>query len=59
MVSIAAFQAVNPGSFPGHRNVFIITYFIKYIKYVNVFILLSTPICVKFLNVIIKTALDR
>ncbi len=58
MVSIAAFQAVDPGSIPGHRKFFILTYFIKYLKYVNVFILLSTPICNK-LNDIIKTALDR
>lgn len=26
MVSIAAFQAVDPGSIPGHRNFFILRY---------------------------------
>jgi hypothetical protein len=27
MVSIAAFQAVDPGSIPGHRNIFSPKYF--------------------------------
>ena len=35
MVSIAAFQAVDPGSIPGHRSVFSFS-FISWLKFYNV-----------------------